>query len=160
MRGNDRVLKFLNDILKAELTAINQYFIHAKMCENWGYLRLAATNRTESIEEMKHAEALIHRILFLDGTPNMTDMFTIKVGSNVKQQLESDLALEMDAIPRLKESIKTSLEVGDDGSRELFEQILRDEEEHVDYLEAQLHIISEIGLERYLAQHIFSDSKD
>src|SRR5678815_5087426 len=105
MRGNDRVLKFLNDILKAELTAINQYFIHAKMCENWGYLRLAATSRSESIEEMKHAVALIHRILFLDGTPNMSDMFTIKVGSNVKQQLESDLALEMDAIPRLKESI-------------------------------------------------------
>ncbi len=154
MRGNDQVLKYLNETLKAELTAINQYFLHAKMCQNWGYERLADYNRNESIEEMKHAEVLMDRILFLEGTPNMSDLFAIKVGTNVKAQLESDLALEMDAIPRLNAAIKLATEVGDNASRELFSRILLDEEHHVDYLEGQLHIIAEIGLDNYLAQQI------
>ena len=154
MKGNDKVLKALNETLKAELTAINQYFLHASMCENWGYERLAKKNRDESIGEMKHAEKLLDRILFLDGAPNMTDMFPIKIGTNVKQQLENDMALELRALPQLNEAIKTATEVGDNASRELFEEILVDEEEHVDYLEAQLGIVKEIGLELYLAQQI------
>src|SRR4029077_2897084 len=106
MRGHDKILKFLNEVLKAELTAINQYFLHAKMCKNWGYLRLAEFNRKESISEMVHAEKLMDRILFLDGTPNMTDIGPIKVGVNVKAQIESDLALELDAVPRLAAAIQ------------------------------------------------------
>ncbi len=154
MRGNEQILTYLNEALKAELTAINQYFLHARMCENWGYLRLAARNRAESIDEMKHADLLMERILFLEGTPNMSEMFPIKVGANVKAQLESDLRLELDAVPRLRQAIKASIEAGDHGSKELFEKILVDEEHHVDYLEGQLHIIGEIGLENYLAQQI------
>ena len=154
MKGNDKVLKGLNESLKAELTAINQYFLHSSMCHNWGYQRLSKKQKQESIEEMKHAEKLLERILFLEGTPNMTDLYPIKVGSNVKQQLENDLALEMRAVPQLNEAIKTATEAGDNASRELFEDILVDEEEHVDYLEAQLGIIKEIGLELYLAQQI------
>lgn len=154
MKGNDRVLKFLNETLKAELTAINQYFLHSSMCKNWGYERMAKTQRDEAISEMKHAEALMDRILFLDGAPNMTDMFPIKIGSNINQQLENDLALEMNAIRQLNEAIKTSTAVGDNASRELFEKILVDEEEHVDYLEGQLHMIKEMGLELYLSQQM------
>ena len=154
MRGHDKILKYLNEVLKAELTAINQYFLHAKMCENWGYQRLAEYNRKESISEMDHAEKLMQRILFLEGTPVMTEIGPIKVGANVKAQLESDLAIELDALPRLNAAIKDATALGDNTSRELFEEILVDEEEHVDYLEGQLHIISEIGLENYLAQQI------
>ena len=154
MKGNDKVVKALNESLKAELTAINQYFLHSSMCQNWGYERLAKKNREESIGEMKHAEKLMDRILFLDGMPNMTDLYPIKIGSNVKQQLENDLALELRALPQLNEAIKTATEAGDNASRELFEEILVDEEEHVDYLEAQLGMIKEIGLELYLAQQI------
>jgi bacterioferritin len=161
MRGHDEILKYLNEVLKAELTAINQYFLHAKMCENWGYQRLAAYNRKESISEMDHAEKLMQRILFLEGTPNMTEIGPIKVGVHVKAQLESDLALELDALPRLNAGIRTATELADNASRELFEQILIDEEEHVDYLEGQLHIIAEIGLDNYLAQQIHpSENKD
>ena len=154
MKGNDKVLKALNESLKAELTAINQYFLHAEMCQNWGYLRLAKKNRDESISEMKHAEKLLERILFLEGAPNMTDLYPIKIGANVKAQLESDLALELQAVPQLNDAVKVATEAGDNASRELFEEILVDEEEHVDYLEAQLGIIKEIGLELYLAQQI------
>jgi bacterioferritin len=160
MRGNDQILQYLNECLKAELTAINQYFLHAKMCENWGYKRLAEYNRKESIEEMKHAEDLMDRILFLEGTPNMTDMFPIRIGQDVRQQLENDMALEMDAIPRLNQAIAAAREVGDNASRALFEKILVDEEEHVDYIEAQMHIINEIGLANYLAQHIHEGGDD
>jgi bacterioferritin len=127
------------------------------MCENWGYGRLAAHTRKESIEEMRHAEALMERILFLEGTPNMTEVGPIRVGTDVKTQLESDLALELEAVPRLNAAIKTAIEIGDDGSRKLFEKILGDEEDHVDYLEAQLHIVGEIGLDKYLAQHIHKE---
>jgi len=160
MRGQEKILKYLNEVLKTELTAINQYFLHAKMCESWGYERLAEYNRKESISEMVHAEKLMDRILFLEGTPNMTDIGPIKVGANVKAQLESDLAVELDAVPRLNAAIKTATELGDNASRELFEQILIDEEEHVDHLEGQLHIINEIGLENYLAQQIHAGGKE
>jgi bacterioferritin len=154
MRGNEQIIKLLNEALKAELTAINQYFLHAEMCENWGYHRLAAHTKKESIEEMRHAEILMERILFLEGAPNMTELFPIRVGPNVKAQLENDLALELEAIPRLNAAIRAATEVGDDGSRELFKKILLDEEEHVDYLEAQLQIVAEVGLPNYLAQQI------
>ena len=160
MRGQEKILKYLNEVLKTELTAINQYFLHAKMCESWGYERLAEYNRKESISEMVHAEKLMDRILFLEGTPNMTDIGPIKVGANVKAQLESDLAVELDAVPRLNAAIKTATELGDNTSRELFEEILIDEEEHVDHLEGQLHIINEIGLENYLAQQIHAGGKE
>jgi bacterioferritin len=160
MRGNDQILKYLNECLKAELTAINQYFLHSKMCQNWGYKRLAEYNRKESVEEMKHAEDLMDRILFLEGTPNMADLFPIRIGQDVRQQFENDMALEMDAIPRLNEAIALAREVGDNASRALFEKILVDEEEHVDYIEAQMHIINEIGLGNYLAQHIHEGDSD
>lgn len=154
MRGNDQIIKLLNEVLKAELTAINQYFLHAEMCENWGYKALSEHTRKESIEEMRHAEKCMERILFLEGMPNMSELFPIRVGTNVKAQLENDLALELEALPRLNEAVRVAREVGDNGSRELFVTILQDEEEHVDYLEAQLHIINEIGLDNYLAQQI------
>lgn len=154
MRGNDKVLKDLGDALKAELTAINQYFLHSKMCANWGYYRLAAYYRKESIEEMVHAEKLMDRILFLEGTPNMTDLSSIKIGTNVKAQFENDLALELHAVKQLNAAIKVATEAGDNASRALFEAILNDEEEHVDYLEGQLHAIAEMGIENYLAQQL------
>jgi len=154
MKGNPKILKLLNEVLKAELTAINQYFVHAKMCENWGYMRLHEKIMHESIDEMKHAGRLIERTLFLEGSPNMTDYFKINIGGDVKTQFENDLALEHAAIPRLNAGIKTCLEEGDGGSRELLEHILVDEEEHADWLEAQLHMIKEIGYENYLAEQM------
>lgn len=154
MKGNPKIIKWLNEVLKAELTAINQYFIHAKMCENWGYLRLHEKIYHESTDEMKHADRLITRILFLDGTPNMTDYFKVNIGMDVRRQLENDLELEHTAIPRLNAGIKACLEEGDSGSRELLEHILVDEEEHTDWLEAQLHMIKEIGYENYLAEQM------
>jgi bacterioferritin len=154
MRGNETVLAFLNEALKAELTAINQYFLHSEMCENWGYKRLAAYGKKESIDEMKHAEALIERLLFLEGTPVMHELFPLHIGANVKAQLENDLALELDAVPRLNRAIKAATEAGDNGSRDLFEKILTDEEGHVDFLEAQLHVIAEVGLQNYLAEQM------
>jgi len=160
MHGNEEILKCLGESLQAELTAINQYFLHSKMCENWGYFRLAGYYRKESIEEMVHAEKLINRILFLDGAPNMTAIGPIRVGINVKMQFESDLALEMDAVKQLNRAIKTSTATGDNASRALFEEILRQEEDHVDYLEGQLHAIGEVGLENYLAQQLHKGEKD
>jgi len=154
MRGNDKVIAYLNEVLKAELTAINQYFLHAEMCENWGYESLAHYTKKESIDEMKHAEKCIERILFLEGTPVMHELFPLRIGQNVKQQFENDLALELEAIPRLNRAIQAAVEAGDNGSRELFEQILVDEEHHVDWLEAQIHMIREMGYENYLAQQL------
>lgn len=154
MRGNEQVIAILNEVLKAELTAINQYFLHAEMCENWGYLKLAKVTRKESIEEMTHAEALMERILYLDGMPTMNELFALRIGRNVKEQLENDLQLEYEAVPRLNRGIALAVQVGDNGSRELLTKILTDEEHHVDYLEAQLNIIREIGIENYLAQQI------
>jgi bacterioferritin len=152
--ADPRILEMIQEVLKGELTAINQYFLHAEMCENWGYMRLAKYIRKESIDEMRHAEALMERLLFLEGAPNMIDYFKMRVGSNVKQQLENDLALELEAIPRLNRGIALAQEVQDTGSRELFEHILVDEEKHVDWLEAQLGMVSEIGLQNYLTQQI------
>lgn len=154
MRGNEKVLEHLGQALKAELTAINQYFLHAKMNENWGYMRLAAHYRKESIEEMVHAEKLMNRILFLDGIPNMTDIGPIRIGKNVKAQLENDMALELDAVKHLNTAIANAVQVGDNASRALFEEILKDEEEHVDYLEGQLHALGEMGIENYLSQQL------
>jgi bacterioferritin len=156
MRGNKNVIAALNEALKEELTAINQYFLHAEMCENWKYERLSGYIKKQSIDEMKHAEELIERILFLDGTPNMEPL-AVKIGSNVKQQLENDLALEINAVAMYNRDVQIAVDAADNASRELFEKLLRDEEEHVDWIEAQLHQISEIGLERYLSQQIRKD---
>ena len=154
MKGDAKVISILNEVLKAELTAINQYFLHAEMCENWGYEKLAKHTRKESIEEMQHAEKLMERILYLDGTPNMSDYFKINIGPNVKAQLQNDLNVEYDAVKRLNRGVALCVQVGDNGSRDLLESILTDEEEHIDWLEAQLHAISEMGIENYLAQHL------
>ena len=150
MRGNDKVIAELNEALREELTAINQYFIHAEMCHNWGYHGLGDFIRKQSIDEMKHAEELIERILFLDATPAMEYM-ELKVGTNVKNQLEADLQLETNAVAMYNKAVQISRDAGDDQSRELFSKLLKDEEEHVDWLEAQLHQIKEMGYERYLS---------
>ena len=157
MKGDPKIIDMLQEVLKAELTAINQYFLHAEMCENWGYQALAKHSRKESIEEMRHAEKLMERILYLDGTPTMSELFKINVGANVEQQLKNDLELEYTAVKRLNAFVKTASELNDTGTRELFEHILTDEEEHIDYLEAQLHAISEMGIANYLAQHLKGD---
>ena len=150
MRGNEKVIAELNEALREELTAINQYFIHAEMCHNWGYHRLGSYIRKQSIDEMKHAEGLIERILFLDGTPKM-EYLDLNVGQNVKDQIAADLKLEVNAVAMYNTAIKVSRDAGDDQSRELFSRLLKDEEEHVDWLEAQLHMIKEMGYERYLS---------
>jgi bacterioferritin len=162
MRGNEKVLEHLGTALRAELTAISQYFLAAKINENWGFFRLAQHYRKESIEEMTHAERLMERILFLEGLPNMSDIGPIRVGANVKAQLENDLTLELEAVHHLNFAIKDARDLGDNASRTLFEQILVDEEEHVDYLEGQLHAIAQMGLENYLAQNLHKgeDEKD
>ena len=144
----------LNEALAEELTAINQYFLHAEMCENWHYEKLAQKIRKESIDEMKHAEVLIERILFLDGTPNMTEPMRVNIGANVKAQLEADLKLEINAVAMYNRCVQLARDEGDNASRELFERLLRDEEGHVDWIEAQLYQISEISYERYLSQQI------
>lgn len=154
MVGNPKVIAALNEALREELMAINQYFLHAEMCENWKYSKLGEYIKKQSIDEMKHAEVLIERILFLDATPNMTEPMQLKVGANVKEQLASDLQLEIDAVAMYNNAIKVSQNEGDNASRELFERLLKDEESHVDWLEAQLHQIEEIGYERYLSQQI------
>jgi bacterioferritin len=156
MRGDDEVLELLNEVLTGELTAINQYFLHAKMCDNWGYKRLAEKVRDESIDEMKHAEELVERILYLEGVPNLQRLGTLRIGETVLEQFESDLAVERDALRRLGEGIALCLAKGDHGSRELLESILTDEEEHVDWLETQLETIRQIGIEHYLAQQLHS----
>jgi len=154
MKGDPKVIAVLNQVLKAELTAIIQYFLHAEMCENWGYERMAKHTRKESIEEMRHAEKLMEHILYLDGTPNMSEYFKINIGQNVKAQLQNDLQVEYDAVKRLNAGIETCVDVGDNGSRDLLEGILTDEEEHIDWLEGQLHAISQMGIENYLAQQL------
>ncbi len=154
MKGHDKIIELLNDVLTAELTAINQYFIHAKMCANWGYERLARTVRAESVDEMKHAEELMARILYLEGVPNMQRLWKVNVGQTVKEQLELDLQVEKEAIKRLNDGIQLCRELGDNGSRELLEEILEGEEKHADWLEAQLELIKQVGVENYLAQQI------
>jgi bacterioferritin len=153
MRGNDQVIAQLNLALKEELTAINQYFLHAEMAHNWGYHRIGGYIRKQSIDEMKHAEKLLERLLFLDATPKMEYM-DLSIGANIRAQLESDLKLEQNAVAMYNNAIKISRDAGDDASRELFTILLKDEEEHVDWLEAQLHQIKEMGYERYLSLQV------
>jgi len=154
MTGDDRIIEALNDVLTAELTAINQYFIDAKMCGNWGYDRLAEKFRHESIDEMKDADDLIERILYLDGVPNMQRLGPVRVGDSENEKLELALDLEKAAVDRLNAAIALAVEVGDNGSRELFEKILVGEESHADWLEAQLSLIDQIGEPLYLSQQI------
>src|SRR5260370_39393224 len=154
MKGDPKVIAILNEVLKAELTAINQYFLHAEMCENWGYERMAKQVRKESIEGMQHAEILMERILLLDGAPNMTDYFKINIGQTLKQQLENDLQLEYTAVKRLNDGIKASVAAGDNGSRELMEKILLDEEHHISWLEGQLHALRDIPYQNYLGNPV------
>jgi bacterioferritin len=153
MKGNPKVLAELNKALKEELTAINQYFLHAEMCENWGYHKLSVYIKKQSIGEMKHAESLMERILFLDGTPSMQPL-DVKIGRTVKEMIESDLALEVAAVKQYNAAVAIAVDEGDNGSRELFEILLKDEEDHVDFLEAQMQQIKDMGYERYLSQQI------
>ena len=154
MKGRDEVIELLNEVLTAELTAINQYFVDAKMMGNWGYERLAKQFQEESIDEMKDADALIERILYLDGMPNLQRLGTVRVGETVPEKLKAALDLERDAILRLNTGIATCTSAGDHGSRALLEQILSGEEEHADWIEAQLDLIDQVGEAHYLAQQI------
>lgn len=149
MKGDAKVIQYLNRALTNELTAINQYFLHARMFENWGLEKLNEKEYHESIDEMKHADALIKRILFLDGLPNLQDLGKILIGENTREVLECDLKLEMDAVPPLREAIAHCEKVSDYVSRELFEDILESEEEHIDWLETQLELIDKVGIENY-----------
>ncbi len=153
MKGNPKVLSELNKALREELTAINQYFLHSEMCENWGYDRLAEYIKKQSIGEMKHAEKLMERILFLDGTPSMQPL-DVKIGGTVKAMIENDLTLELGAVRQYNDAVAIATREGDNGSRDLLVQLLKDEEDHVDFLEAQMHQIRELGYERYLAQQM------
>ncbi|MGH8032572.1 MAG: bacterioferritin [Luteimonas sp.] len=157
MQGDAQVIKYLNEALYNELTAINQYFLHAKMLKNWGLLELAKHEYEESIDEMKHADALAERILFLDGLPNFQALGKLKIGENPKELLECDLALELEAIPLLKTAVAYCEEVGDFVSRKLFADILESEEEHVDWLETQLALIARIGEQNYLQTKLHHD---
>src|ERR1043166_5310181 len=155
MKGNDEVLTLLNNLLTNELTAINQYFIHAKMCENWGFERLAHKIREESIDEMRHADTVISRILFLEGVPNLQRYHKLHVGETVKEQLESDLQLEYNAIGFLNRGIQKSRELGDNATEAMMTKILVGEEEHTDWLESQLELIRRVGEQNYLAQQLY-----
>jgi bacterioferritin len=150
MKGNPKVIEQLNRALREELTAINQYFVHAEMCENWAYTKLSKYIKKQSIDEMKHAEKLMERILFLDGTPSMEPL-ALSIGANVKAMIQSDLKLEIDAVALYNEAVRIATDEKDNGSRDLFVALLKDEEEHVDWLEAQVHQIAELGYERYLS---------
>lgn len=154
MKGIPEVVEVLNEVLCAELTGINQYFIHAMMCRNWGYSKLAEHSRAESIEEMKHAQQVIERILYLEGVPNMQRYMKVNVGQDVPEQHGFDLDLERDAVKRLNAGVELCRAKGDHGTRALLEKILVDEEEHVDWLEAQLEQIEAMGLQNYLAQQL------
>ena len=149
MKGDSKVIKYLNKALKNELVAINQYFLHARMFENWGLHKLNEKEYEESIDEMKHADALIKRILFLEGLPNLQDIGKIQVGENTEEIMRCDLAIEIEAVPLLREAIEHCEQVKDYVSRELFEDILASEEEHVDWLETQLELIERVGLQNY-----------
>jgi len=154
MKGHDDVIAVLNDVLTSELTAINQYFIHARMCENWGYQRLWKKLREESIEEMKDADKLIQRILYLEGLPNLQKLGKVMIGQTVLEQFKVDLQLEKDAILRLNEGIQVCRDLKDNGSAELLEELLEGEEEHANWLEEQLSLMDQVGEQNYLHQQI------
>ncbi|MBW1757148.1 MAG: bacterioferritin [Deltaproteobacteria bacterium] len=156
MKGNDEVINVLNEVLTSELTAINQYFIHSKMCDDWGFQKLAAKKRGESLEEMKHADIIISRILFLEGVPNMQRYFPVTVGEDAIEQHRLDLQVEYDAVKRLNSGITLCRDKGDNGTRELLEAILQQEEEGIDWLEAQLHLVEAVGSERYLTEQMMA----
>jgi len=159
MKGSQKVVDLLNQVLTNELTAINQYFLHAEMCQNWGYERLYKKIREESIDEMKHAEELIERVLFLEGMPNVQRLGKITIGETVEEQLKLDLALEKQAIPLLNDGIALCRAESDNGSADLLEDILEDEEEHVNWLEAQLTLVEQVGIQNYMAEQM-KESKD
>ena len=154
VKSGKEIIRALNEVLTGELTAINQYFLHAKMCEDWGYMRLYKKIYQESIEEMQHAENIISRILYLDGIPNVQRLDSINIGQTVEEQFQSDMRLEQLAIPRLNKAIELCRKHGDNGTRSLLETILNDEEEHLDWLESQLSLIEQVGLSAYLSEQI------
>lgn len=154
MKGKLEVLEVLQKMLKEELGAISQYMLHAEMCENWGYKRLASHTKKSSVDEMKHAEKLIERILYLEGMPVLSELPKLTIGKDVKQQLENDLALELSAVAAYNEAVATARKAGDNGSADLLQGILEDEEGHVDFLETQLGLLKELGLENYLSQQL------
>jgi bacterioferritin len=154
VKGEPQVIALLNDVLSAELTAVNQYWLHARLCENWGYERLWKKVREESLEEMKHADELIERILYLEGMPNLQKLGKINVGETVPEQFKLDLALEYDAVKRLNEGIEACRSKGDNGSRAMLEKMLRDEEDHVDWLEEQQRLLEDLGEAAYLAEQM------
>jgi bacterioferritin len=159
MRGDDRVIEFLNEQLTAELTAINQYFLHAKMQENFGWTKLARHTKAESIDEMRHAELLTDRILFLEGLPNYQRLFALRVGQTIGQMFEADLAVEVEAVDRLRRGAEYMRSVSDITSAKIFEAILADEETHIDYLETQTQLLGQLGEQLYLAQLIEQPSE-
>lgn len=154
MKADPKIIDLLNEVLTGELTAINQYFLHARMLKNWGYLHLAAHVKKESIDEMKHADELIERILFLDGLPNLQKLFKLNIGETAKEQFKNDLDVEYAAVKRLNDGIKLCRDLGDNGSAELLERILVSEEEHIDWLETQLETMRQVGDAGYLAEQI------
>ena len=154
MQGNERILETLNSLLADELAAINQYMVHSEMCEDWGYERLHEAVEQRAMTEMRHAETLIARILFLDGKPIVSQLSQIKIGGDVETQHKNDLAAELGAVKAYNQGIELAVEVGDNGTRELLESILKDEEEHVDWLEAQLDQIGQMGISNYLVEQI------
>ncbi len=158
MQGDKKVIDQLNEALSSELTAIVQYMTQSEMCQNWGYKRLGDLTKARAIEEMRHAEGLIERIIFLDGTPNIEVGLKPQLGSKVQEQMEIDLKDETDAVRQYNDSVTVCAEAKDDGSKSLFEGMIRDEERHADFLEAQLHAIKEMGIANYLSQQIGSEN--
>lgn len=154
MKGDPKIIDLLNEVLTGELTAINQYFLHARMCKNWGYLRLAEKIYHESIDEMKHADKLVERVLYLEGLPNLQRLGRLQIGVTVPELLKNDLDVELQAVPRLRDGIRLCRDLGDNGSQDLLLEILKAEEDHIDWLETQLDLLKNLGEPHYLAQQV------